>query len=252
MALHLEWLTEFCHEDPTVDDHAILHGDLRMTLQLDGPTSYFPTRTPTDVELECCPNGPFFEMTGEFPEWDPHTDLFQILESRLIDSDGEIITRPRRNTHQLFSMLTVAQLVDPFRKLCTTVNIPHVTAVARSQVTSHRDNAALLASTWHIDLPAARCTLRATTQRGVREYDGQARTVERRYLTGTVPYGINDCYILSSMILSFPQLNLGVEILHPIYMQLTSGGPAIFPLNPNLTHMKPLMNSFIAMVSRPV
>ena len=176
-----------CTEDPTVDDHAILHGDLRMTLQLDGPTSYFPTRTPTDVELECYPNGPFFEMTGEFPEWDPHTDLFQILESRLVDSDGEIITKPRRNTHQLFSMLTVAQLVDPFCKLCTTVNIPHVTAVARSQVTSHRDNAALLASTWRIGLPAARHTLRATTQRGVREYDGQARTVERRYPTGDRP-----------------------------------------------------------------
>ena len=171
-----------CTEDPTIDDHAILHGDLRMTLQLDGPTSYFPTRKPTDVELECYPNGLFFEMTGEFPEWDPHTDLSQILESRLVDSDGEIITRPCHNTHQLFSMLTADQFVDPFHKLCPTVNIPlqipHATAVARSQVTSHRDNAAVLASTMRIGLPAAHRTLCATTQRGVREYDGQVRTVE--------------------------------------------------------------------------
>ena len=172
-----------CTEDPTVDDHAILHGDLRMTLQLDRPTSYFPTCTPMDVELECYPNGPFFDMTGEFPEWDPHTDLFQILESRLVDSDGEITTRPCLNTHQLFSMLTADQLVDPFHKL-PTINIPHATAVARSQVRSHRDNAALLASTWRIGLPAARRTLRATTQRGVREYDGQVQTVERWYPTG--------------------------------------------------------------------
>ena len=236
-----------CTEDPTIDDHAILHGDLHMTLQLDGPKSYFPTHTPTDVELECYPNGPFFEMTGEFPEWDLHTDLFQILESHLIDSNGENITRPLYNTNQLFSMLTADQLVDPFHKLCPTVNIPHATAVACSQVTSHRDNAALLASTWRIGLPAAHRTLHATTQRGVREYDGQAQTVERWCPT-------QDHHLWYKRLLHpvfndtfFPQLNLGMEILHPIYMQLTSGGHAIFPLNPNLTHMK-----FIIMVFHPV
>ena len=69
---------------------------------------------------------------------------------------------------------------------------------------------------------------------------------------GTITYGINDCYILSLMILSSPQLNLSMEILHPIYMQLTSGGHAIFPLNPNLMHMKHLMNSFIVMVFHPI
>ena len=75
-------------------------------------------------------------------------------------------------------MLTADWLVDPFCKLCIMVNVPHEAAVAHSQVMSHRDNAELLASTWRIGLPAARCTLRATTQRGVREYDGQAQTVE--------------------------------------------------------------------------
>ena len=154
-----------CTEDPAIDDHTILHRDLHMTLQLAGLTSYFPTHTPTDVELECYPNGPFFEMTGEFPEWDLHSDLLQILESCLIDSNGEIITRPHRNTCQLFSMLTADRLFDPFHKLCIMVNIPHETAVAHSQVTSCRDNAELLASTWRIGLPAARRTLHATTQR---------------------------------------------------------------------------------------
>ena len=149
-------------------------------------------------------------------------------------------------------MLTADQLVDPFHKLCPTVNIPHATAVACSQVTSHRVNAApwLLLGTLACLLLAIPCVL---LPKGVSEN----MMVRRELLNngtrqGTVSYGINDCYILSSMILSFPQLNLGVEILHLIYMQLTSGGHAIFPLNPNLTHMKHLMNSFIVMVFLPV
>ena len=47
------------------------------------------------------------------------------------------------------------------------------------------------------------------------------------------------------MILSFPQLNLGVEIPHPISMRLTLGGHAIFQLSPNPTCMKHSTNSFI-------
>jgi hypothetical protein len=57
-------------------------------------------------------------------------------------------------------------------------------SVARRNVKFTRDNALQLAKTWRISLPTAEQTLRATTQRSVREYDGRTGNVERRYPTG--------------------------------------------------------------------
>ena len=177
-----------CTDDPTEDDHAlILPDDTRIVLQLDGVTSFFPTRTPTEEELSAYPsNGHYVEMTANFPEWDPQSERFQILESRLVDEDGDLIDRELPRNRRVFSVLTSRSLDDPFRTLRLRGGENGTSKVAATKSVRWQDNANVeqLARTWRIGLPAAERTLKASTQRGVREYDGKTGSVERRYPTG--------------------------------------------------------------------
>ncbi len=73
-----------CTSIPTQEDHAIVFEDENylISLQLDGVTSYFPTRTPTRTEVEDYQDGgDFRELTTNSPEWDPHSKIFEDLES---------------------------------------------------------------------------------------------------------------------------------------------------------------------------
>jgi Reverse transcriptase (RNA-dependent DNA polymerase) len=168
-----------CTIEPAREDHAIIvpDGDYLIPLSLHGITSYFPTRKPTEEELQrYSDNGDYIELTAESPEWDPHSLQFADLESRMTDRYGEIVERTLRNPQQLFTMVTDCHYEYPFvRRMYATT-------------TSRRPgpyNAELLSSIWGIGRETAERTLRATTQRGVRHFDGKAPTsVGRRFPTG--------------------------------------------------------------------
>jgi hypothetical protein len=178
-----------CTPTPSVDDHTIVFSDgFVIPLKLDGVTSYFTTRTPTAEELNQYPGGDYYEVTASFPEWDPSSDLFQILEDRLADADGSLLYRPHRHPRQLYSLLTTRHLDHPFYPYClegSGIGIARSDVGAlRRQIKPNQDNIKQLAAAWNIGLPLAERTLQVTTQNAVREYDGRTGSAERRYPRG--------------------------------------------------------------------
>ena len=192
-----------CMTEPDETDHTLILPDgTVIPLKLDGVTSFFLTRTPSQFELEEYPDGKYLELTAAYPEWDPTSDLFEILEGRLTDFDGTLLTGVRRHPRQLASTTTTNRLCDPLSPYRfegsgsadandsdsdELVFVDHQLrrlSVARRNVKFTRENALQLAKTWRISLPTAERTLRATTQNSVREYDGRTGNVERRYPTG--------------------------------------------------------------------
>jgi hypothetical protein len=92
-----------------------------------------------------------------------------------MDRYGEVVERPRSHPRQLFVTNLESHYDNPFRKFTVAATI------------SKRPgpwNAALLAKNWGIGVETAEKTLRATTRRGVREFDGGSVGVERRFPTG--------------------------------------------------------------------
>lgn len=167
-----------CSPDPTKEDHSIIFpdGNYLIPLSLQGVTSYFPTRTPTKAEAaEFKVEGDYVELTADTPTWDPNSMIFNDLETRLVNEYGEIVERPAAHPRQLFMVATDASLHEPFRKL-------KVFATVTKRPGAW--NAEFLAQNWGIGTEAAERTLRATTQRGVRMFDGNTVGVERRFPTG--------------------------------------------------------------------
>jgi hypothetical protein len=116
------------------------------------------------------------ELTAESPVSDAHFTIIQDLEMRLADRYGEVEDNRGIHPRQLFTLSTETSLHDPFMKL----------RVAATKTTKRPGNwnAELMARNWGIGREAAERTLRATTRRGVREYDGNEVRVERRFPTG--------------------------------------------------------------------
>ena len=55
----------------------------------------FPTRTPTkDGVKGYQDDGDYLELMANTPEWDPHSKVFEELESCLVDRFGRLIERP--------------------------------------------------------------------------------------------------------------------------------------------------------------
>ena len=79
--------------DPDVDDHAIIIEDhLRIPLQLHGTFSYFQTRKPTLNKLN--ENDDVYTLTPE--HFNPHNDAYARNEALMLDWDGNMINRSRR------------------------------------------------------------------------------------------------------------------------------------------------------------
>ncbi len=96
-------------ENPTDQSHAIVVKDLMdsennliIPLEPNGVTSRFLVRTPTLQEFEDN-NNPLIIMTGESPEWDPHTSVWlqqkasmTNLRGHIQGFDDDVIVRGRR------------------------------------------------------------------------------------------------------------------------------------------------------------
>jgi hypothetical protein len=105
--------------------------------------------------------------------------MFNDLKMRLVNRYGELEDNPGTHPRQLFALTTETLLHEPFMKL----RISATTMSKRPGIRSAELQASteLLASNWGIGREAAERTLRATTRRGVHEYDGNEIGVERRF-----------------------------------------------------------------------
>ena len=71
-----------------VDDPVVPGVSLVIPLQLEGVTSVFLVRNPSRQEYE---NLEFvFEMTGESPDWEPHTPYLAQQEAAMLDLRGHV------------------------------------------------------------------------------------------------------------------------------------------------------------------
>jgi hypothetical protein len=170
---------KFLTTKPTEDDHSIQCQDLLIPLELDGVTSYFPARKPTREEYEMCDR---IELTYPDPEWKPNDVQYSEEEAKYVHVDGTIQQQERT----IFASET--KVGDSFiRGLEKMVLLDDKEYVVSSVATNETFtlSAEYLSRIWGIGLLAAKRTLEATTQRGVRTV--AFPNVERRWPTGDRP-----------------------------------------------------------------
>jgi hypothetical protein len=191
---------KFLAENPNDQTHALCFPNEQgytIPLSLKGVTSYFPTRKPTLDEYNNCR---CIDLTYESPEWNPHSLAFERQEEAMTDSSGHMKEKQHHRFHDrricvLETALRVnaartgnlrdeAQRVGDQHSQCSSVlssvsntlnddsfyssllshvNISHTSTRRKNVIDAER-----LATTWNIGIEAAKQTLKATTQRGIR------------------------------------------------------------------------------------
>ena len=167
-------------EHPTDQSHAIVVKDLMdpentlvVPLELSGVTSRFSVRTPTLQEFEDDDN-PWIIMTGESPEWDPHTSDWSQQEASMTNlrghiqgCDDDVIARGQR----LINFVSCSYLhVNPTDSDTFAAALGRNVRVCRANTSRgwrHIDSDAL-AEKWMVTPEIARRTLSRTTRRGIR------------------------------------------------------------------------------------
>jgi hypothetical protein len=164
--------------------HSIICPDddnFTIPLSLQGPISYFPTRAPTQEELDTCLR---INLTDE-SLWDPHSDTFQHNESNALQSlkendhlkDRSICSTKRHpSTRNHTAMADISNTFDDKHFL----TLPHTIASTTTATRNPHVDPEALAQRWGIGLQAARNTLKVTTQKGVRS---TTHPIERRFRT---------------------------------------------------------------------
>ena len=76
-------------KNPTIDDHSIIFpaDKFRITLQLSGIFSYFPTSKPSEKQIEECED--VYLLTPLY-RWDPHSVAYSHNEDAMVDWEGNI------------------------------------------------------------------------------------------------------------------------------------------------------------------
>ena len=84
-------------DNPDETDHSIWFADseFRITLSLQGIFSYFPSRKPTQSELEAVED--VLVLTPQGQTWDPHSTVYEDNEENMVDWQGNMI-EPRHRT----------------------------------------------------------------------------------------------------------------------------------------------------------
>jgi hypothetical protein len=85
---------KFLSPQPTDETYSLFFpsDDIRLPLSIIGSTSFLHTRKPTRYEYE---NEQQLELSGEAPEWNPHSVDFAAQEENMVDNYGLI----RNNRH---------------------------------------------------------------------------------------------------------------------------------------------------------
>ncbi len=83
--------------DPTVEDHSIYFEEtnFRIPMALWGTFSYFPTRAPTNDELDACDDVYLLTPNGI---WNPHSDSYSKNEEMMTDWEGNMVEKQHRKT----------------------------------------------------------------------------------------------------------------------------------------------------------
>lgn len=147
-------------------------------MKLQGVTSYFVTRTPTQNELDTCR---WIHMTDEY-SWDPHSDSFQYQEDahREIEKadrnniDRDIYSINSRQANPNMSMI-YSELSTAFDNQCI-INL----SMTKSSIKQGGVNAETLAKIWNIGDDIAKKTIQCTTQKGI---CSTLHPIERRFRT---------------------------------------------------------------------
>ena len=158
--------------------------ELSIPLFLDGTNSVFRTRRPTSEDLAECKQ---IDMTYDMPVYDPHSQVLAEQEAGLIGADYPGIDQDMfsRNVSATTSELSKVSAwhspVDAMEKLNDDEGyvMTDVMRIASSVTTRKRRGAVTaerLARNWHIGLQTARNTVKATTQKAVRHFDGERPT----------------------------------------------------------------------------
>jgi ribosomal protein L15 len=154
--------------------------ELRIGLSLQGVTSYFHTRTPTEEELETCR---WIYLSDEH-NWDPHSQEFQSQEvnfKELQDLEREPDDRYIYHTVSISTStkpsldMVYSDLSDAFDDRCI-INV----SSTRTSGKQGGVNAETLAKRWNIGIEAAKRTIQCTTQKGIRS---TLHPIERRFRT---------------------------------------------------------------------
>lgn len=180
-------IPKFLAKNPTEHTHAVTFPKLKesdefiIPLSLKGVTSFFPTRKPSKQEYDSAET--VLELTYESPEWDPKSTMFEQQEESMMDSRGQVLTNdtvgPRGRMFMVSGLQTFAptlpfDLYDCYgmaednlgMALESNRSVAGV-GIARSENRGSLDPNKL-AQTWGIGLEAAKRTIQATTQRGMR------------------------------------------------------------------------------------
>ena len=146
---------------------------ITIPLHLSGVISYFTCRKPTTYEFNTLPR---YVLTSEQPEWDPHSPSFAMTEDRYLPHFARSNEIGDRHIEVLGSLIRETEC--PFRDgINSHLNISSTTTSKRSSTLQP----ATLARNWGIGLEAAKRTLLATTQRGIRTVSNPA--LSRRFRT---------------------------------------------------------------------
>jgi ribosomal protein L15 len=186
----------FLLENPTDLSHSIYfpNENLKLHLQLDGVISYLPVRKPSPEEFR---NFHKLTLTYDNPIWDPYSTDFTRQEEKYTDSKGILVTRQSGHaniqmisSHEstvsvVLSSISVSldeqHFIEALEKTC-------LVSVAQSSNYRYRVTPEELARRWNIGLSAAKRTLLATTQRGVKDIASRTLTQRVKPTTSQLRY----------------------------------------------------------------
>ena len=80
------------YEDPSVEDHSLLHEEtgLRIPFTLSDTFSVFETRSLTDEEIENAENYPTVFLTPDSNKWDPYDESYKLNDDLFLGSRGDM------------------------------------------------------------------------------------------------------------------------------------------------------------------
>ena len=180
---------KFLIDNPSDHEHSIVipredEDDYSIPLSLHGVTSYFPTRKPTMAEWDDAKSH-CIELTYDTPEWEPHSNTFHDQEVNAFDNAHVGNRGPNRFLGSLSSSLQGAATTvlnmstnssSVLSEMSPILNDDYFISALRSNVqvslTSSKKRSGItpeaLVQNWGIGLEAAKRTVEATTQRGIR------------------------------------------------------------------------------------
>ena len=182
-------------EDRNKHQHSIITSDpeLHIPLKLDGTTSYFDTRKPTDEEVKGNANCIHIYMTSDAP-WEPHDKSNHRSEEAIRATLDQHYTPPDRTIRRIHSTRTSAAIdIDSYADaLYCNISSTKTTSNRKGLVSAEQ-----LSKRWHIGLESAQRTIDRTTQLAVRDFTSTTGTRRLK------PY---------AMQLKYPRLNVEMYV----------------------------------------